>query len=193
MSTGFADPPTTTAPPSDSEEPLYEIINGEKVELPPMGIFSNLIAGDIYFAMRTFLRDHPLGTLVMEALIILDREANLRRRPDVAFVAADRWPLDREVPETGDWDVVPTLAIEVTSPHDLAKDVEEKVIEYFAHGVEVVWVVHPEHHRVYCYSSPTETKILDETAALDGGDLLPGFGLPLGDLFHRTAGAATTA
>ncbi len=192
MSTGFADPPTSTAPPSVSEEPLYEVVNGEKVELPPMGIYANLIASRIDFALRAFLQDHPLGTLVMEALLILDRKANLRRRPDVAFVAADRWPLDREVPETGDWDVVPTLAIEVTSTHDLAKDVEEKLIEYFAHGVEAVWVVHPEHRRVYCYSSPTETKILDETATLDGGDLLPGFGLPLSDLFRRTAGAAAT-
>ncbi len=65
MSTGFADPPTSTAPPTDSEEPLYAIVNGEKVELPPMGIFANLIAGRIYVALEAFLRDHPLGTLVM--------------------------------------------------------------------------------------------------------------------------------
>ncbi len=192
MSTGFADPPTTTASPSDSEEPLYEIVNGDKVELPPMSIYANLIAGRIYFALEAFLRGHALGTPVMEALVILDRETNRRRRPDVTFVASDRWPLDREVPETGDWDVVPTLAVEVISPHDLSKEVEGKLNEYFAHGVEAVWVVHPEHRRVYCYSSPTETKILDESATLDGGDLLPGFQLPLSDLFRRTAGAATT-
>ncbi len=192
MSTGFADPPTSTATPSDSDEPLYEVVNGEKVELPPMGIFCNVIASRIDRKMASFVDEHRLGTVVTEALLILDREANLRRRPDVAFVAADRWPLDREVPETGDWDVVPTLAVEVVSPHDLSKEVEGKLNEYFAHGVRAVWVVHPDYRRIYCYTSPTETKILDEKATLDGGDLLPGFGLPLSDLFRRTAGAAAT-
>ncbi|MCA9077026.1 MAG: Uma2 family endonuclease [Planctomycetaceae bacterium] len=190
MSTGFAEPTTTTSPPASPEEPLYEVVNGVKVELPPMSIQSNLIAGDVYFALRSFLVDHPIGTPVMEALLIIDPEANLRRRPDVAFVSANRWPLDREVPETGDWEVVPTIAIEVTSTHDLARDVEEKTIEYFAHGVEAVWVVHPEHRRIYCYSSPTETMILDEKATLDGGDILPGFKLPLNELFRRSTATA---
>jgi Uma2 family endonuclease len=190
MSTAIAEPTTLDVTLPAPHEPLYEIVNGKKVELPPMSIYSNLIASRIDFAMRLFLRDHSLGTPAMEALFILDREANLRRRPDVAFVAADRWPLNREVPETGDWEVVPTLAVEVVSPNDLSRDVEEKVVEYFAHGVRAVWVVHPEHRRIYCYFSPTETTILDATGTLEGGDLLPGFQLPLSDLFRRTAGAA---
>lgn len=192
MSTALAEPATSVAAPPAAEEPLYEIVNGERVELPPIGIYANLLAGEIYFALRSFLQEHPLGTPVMEALLILNREANLRRRPGVAFVAADRWPLDREVPETGDWEIVPTLAVEVVSPHDLAGDVEGKVIEYFAHGVAAVWVVHPEHRRVYCYSSPSDVKPLGETNTLDGGELLPGFTLPLPTLFRRTAGAVAT-
>jgi Uma2 family endonuclease len=127
----------------------------------------------------------------MEALLILDGEANLRRRPNVAFVGVDRWPLDREVPETGDWEVVPTLAVEVVSPHDLSRDVEEKVVEYFAYGVRAVWVVHPEHGGIYCYSSPTHATILEASATSEGGEVLPGFQLPMNDLFRRTLGAGT--
>jgi Uma2 family endonuclease len=189
MSTGIAEPPTGVATLSAREEPLYEIVGGERVELTPMGIYANLIAGDLYFALRDFLRDHPLGTVVMEALLILDPENNLRRRPDVAFVAADRWPLDRKVPDTGDWDVVPTLAIEVLSPHDVSSEVEGKVLEYFAHGVQSVWVLHPDHRRVYCYSTANDATILDGPSTLDGGDVLPGFKLPLPDLFRRTTAA----
>lgn len=38
MSTGFIEPATTAATLSPPEEPLYEIVNGERVELPPMSI-----------------------------------------------------------------------------------------------------------------------------------------------------------
>jgi len=190
MSPGIAEPPTGAAALPATEEPLYEIVGGECVELAPMGIYANLIAARLFIAVESFLQTHPLGTVVMEALLILDREANLRRRPDVAFVAVNRWPLDREVPETGDWDVVPTLAIEVLSPHDVSTEVEGKVLEYFAHGVQAVWVVHPEHRRVYCYSAANETTILDEQSTLTGGELLPGLTIPLTNLFRRTAAAA---
>lgn len=189
MSTAIAELPTGIAAPPATEEPLYEIVGSQRVELPPTGIYANLIAGKIYFAIKGFLRDHPHGTVVMQALLILDRENNLRRRPDVAFVAADRWPLERQVPETGDWDVVPTLAIEVLSPHDVSSEVEGKVLEYFAHGVQAVWIVHPEHRRVYCYSAANETTILDEQSTLTGGDVLPGLTIPLTNLFRRTTAA----
>lgn len=190
MSTALAEPTTSPPAPPAPEDPLYEIVNGVRVELPPTGIYANLIASRIDRKMAAFVDEHRLGTVVTETLLILDREADLRRRPDVAFVDADRWPLDREVPETGDWDVVPTLAVEVISPHDLAGDVERKLVEYFTHGVRAVWVVHPEHRRVYCHSSLTDTKPLLETDTLDGGHLLPGFTMSLESLFRRTTGAA---
>lgn len=46
MSTGFIEP-TTTAEPAQLErdEVLYEIVNGERVDLPPMSIYAHLIAG----------------------------------------------------------------------------------------------------------------------------------------------------
>lgn len=57
----------------------------------------------------------------------------------------------------------------------------------------LLWVVHPDHRRFYCYASPDEATILNETAVLDGGEMLPGFQLPLRNLFRRTSGAHPTA
>ena len=89
-----------------------------------------------------------------EMLFVLDAEHNLRRRPDVAFVSTARWPLDRALPETGDWDVVPDLAVEVISPNDVFKDVLAKVREYFHYGVQVVWVIAPRNGRSTCMTRP---------------------------------------
>jgi Uma2 family endonuclease len=88
-----------------------------------------------------YVEDKGLGTSVTAMLFVLDAEHDLRRRPHVAFVSAARWPLDRALPGTGDWDVVPDLAVEVISPNDVFKDVLAKVCEYFHYGVQVVWVI----------------------------------------------------
>jgi Uma2 family endonuclease len=168
------------------EEPLYEIVNGIRVDLPPMSIYANMIAGVLFAEMRVSARVSRSGTPVIEALLILDELADLRRRPDVAFVSAARWPLDREIPEVGDWVVVPDLTVEITSPNDLFPEVLGKVHEYFTHGVLRVWVVIPEERQVYVYRSPTDVTILGIDQTLEC-ELLPGFRLRLAELFQRTA------
>ena len=62
-----------------------------------------------------------------------------------AFDSFDRWPIDRPMSPTDEaWDVVPDLAVEVTSPIDLAEDLLHMVAEYFKAGVRMVWVVYPD-------------------------------------------------
>jgi Uma2 family endonuclease len=132
------------------------------------------------------VEEHGLGTCVMEMLFILEVERNLRRRPDVAFVSADRWPLDREIPTTGDWDIVPDLAVEVISPNDIFQDVITKLREYFHYGVQLAWAVVPEAQQVYVYDSPTQVRTLTVCDTLTGSIILPDFHLPLGSLFQRS-------
>ena len=84
-------------------------------------------------------------------------------------------------------DVVPDLAIEVTSPTDRAEDQREKILEYFQAGVRAVWVVYPRLRIVDVYESPTRVQILTEADTLRGDPVLPGFELTLTKLF-ATAG-----
>lgn len=171
---------------SDSDDPLYEIVNGQQVDLPPMSIRANIIANRLNIALSLHAAARNLGTVVMEALLILDDEADTHRRPDVAFVSAERWPLDRSIPETGDWSVVPDLAVEVASPNHIYSDVVSKIGEYFTHGVREAWQVIPEEQQVYVYSSPTEVRILTREQSLES-PLLPGFRIALADVFARAA------
>jgi Uma2 family endonuclease len=137
------------------------------------------------------LEDKGLGTSVTEMLFVLDAEHNLRRRPDVAFVSTARWPLDKALPSTGDWDVVPNLAIAVISPNDVFKDVLAKVREYCHYGVQVVWVIAPEEQQVYVYDAPAHVRILTLQDELTGGEVVPGFRMPLGHLFQHSASPTT--
>ena len=169
------------------DEPLYEIVNGQRVDLPPMSAYATWIASRLHLRLGLYAEDKGLGVSVSEMLFVLDAEHNLRRRPDVAFVSTARWPLDRALPMIGDWEVVPDLAVEVISPNDVFKDVLAKVREYFHYGVQVVWVVAPEERQVYVYDSPTHVRILTGQDELTGGEVVPGFRLPLGLLFQDAA------
>lgn len=102
------------------------------------------------------------------------------------MISAERWPIDRDPPWEGDWEIVPDLAIEVVSPNDVFTDVERKVVEYFDHGAREVWVVSPAEKRVYVYTSRDGVRIVSGSAELET-PLVPGWRLPLAELF-RSAG-----
>ncbi len=181
-----ADTRTEPVAPTDPDV-LYEVVDGKIVELPSKGIYSAGIASRLLFTLANFAIGNQLGFVVSQALFILDAERLLKRRPNVAFVSRERWPENREWPEEGDWDVVPDLAIEVISPNDMDRDVQRKLREYFEAGVRQVWHVRPDSANITVYRSLTDVTIFGRDVELEGGDLLPGFRLPVEPLFRRTA------
>jgi Uma2 family endonuclease len=117
---------TSSGPPADGDDSLYEVVNGQRVELASKGTFAALLATTIASCLREFLVGRGLGRVAAEGLFVLDADKDLRRRPDVAVVSAERWPMDQPIPKEGDWAVIPDLAVEVISPNDLVKSVTHK-------------------------------------------------------------------
>ena len=172
--------PQTGVSKSDT---LFEVVHGKRKEIPRMGFVASVFASVLLNALNSFsLRNH-LGLAVMETLLELGPNGP-SRRPDVAFIRFERWPL--LTPPTDDppkQHVVPNLAVEVISPTNLADEIEEKLQDYFASGVELVWVVHPVRRRVYVYESLDRVRLLTDKDELDGGQVLPGLQLSIADLF----------
>ncbi|HZW32142.1 MAG TPA: Uma2 family endonuclease [Isosphaeraceae bacterium] len=162
---------------------FYEVVDGRFVENPPMGAKESVLAALLQELMGPFARANRLGRVVPETLFLIDRARKLKRRPDLAFISAQRWPLRRRVPRTEAWDVVPDLAVEVVSQSNTADAVAIKIEEYFQAGVRVVWVIYPVNNKVYVYNSPTSVRILQVGDTLEGGELLPGFQIALSILF----------
>ena len=176
------------------DDELYEIIDGQRIELPPMSAYSATLASRVVRKVGVFVDGQSLGEVVGEVLFRLPLEKDLKRnrRPDAAFVSYDRWPADRPRPTRDNaWDVVPDLAVEVTSPSDLADDQQQKIIEYFQAGVRLVWVVYPEQRFIHVYEAPDHIHVVTEAGILDGGIVLPGFQLPLDKLFGPVVPANT--
>lgn len=173
---------TDQSPEVVVQESLYEIVNDQYRELAPMSALASKVATLLVARMSGFVETHRLGSAVIETLFILDRARNTRRRPDVAFVSADRWPVSVPPPDE-DWNVVPDLAIEVISPNNRYQEIDEKIWDYFVHGVRQVWIVVPTSRRITVYFSESEARIWRVGETLDVGEILPGFQLPLADIF----------
>src|SRR5207249_4836462 len=99
--------------PPCGDEDLYEIIDGQRVGLPPMSIFAVWIASRLIRFLAPYADAHDLGNLVSEGLFHMPPPVNRDRRPDLAFVSYRRWPKNRPVPRLDNaWDVVPDLVVE---------------------------------------------------------------------------------
>jgi Uma2 family endonuclease len=177
-------PPPPAPMRVQDDEALYEIIDGERVEMPPMSILATRVASSLHAQMGYFALSNRLGEALTEPLVRLPLPVERNRRPDVAFVSAQR--IAQAPPQPGSdnaWNIVPELMVEVVSPHDLAEEIVERLDEYWAAGTQLVWVVYPTWRQVYVYTAPRQVRILGAGDELDGGAVLPGLKIAIASLF----------
>jgi Uma2 family endonuclease len=159
-----------------------ELIDGEVVYMAPAGGEHGGVTINLTGPVWVHVTDNDLGRLVAaETGFILRRNPDRVRAADLAFICKDR------VPEGGlpkkFIPFAPDLATETVSPSDTMEEVEEKVLDWFKAGTRLVWVLIPKTRTVRVYRSPTDLTILTDQDELDGGDVLPGFRLPVARIF----------
>ena len=104
--------------------------------------------------------------------------------PDIAFVSYGRLPTGeaRKKP-VASW--APDLAVETLSKSNTRKEIDRKRREYFDAGVRLLWVADPRKKTVKVYTSFEECVTLGVNDRLDGGDVLPGFSLSIGEWYAK--------
>jgi Uma2 family endonuclease len=163
------------------DEP-WELWEGALIRVPGAGGEASEIAGDIFALIRPFVRSAKLGMLTTaDGTYVLARNPDTVVVPDVAFVRWDRLP-GRIRPKSY-IPVPPDLAVEVVSPSDTPRDVAAKMELYRRAGVPLVWWVYPERRAVAVYRAGQPVAELREGDELDGGEVLPGFRLPVAEIF----------
>jgi Uma2 family endonuclease len=159
----------------------YELSNGELIVTPSSSPFHNRIRDGFSSRLWTFVKEHKLGEVISEADLIL--VGDVVRRPDVAFIRADR--LKGIDLDQSPFPVTPDLAIEIVSKNDRADDLMLKVSQYLQAGAQALWLMYPNTRLAYRY---VPGKLEPEVrSALGGGkfeepELLPGFSLPLAEI-----------
>jgi Uma2 family endonuclease len=157
-----------------------ELIDGTLVE-KAMGYFESFLAVQIICRLADFVNKHDLG-------IVLGADGTLRilpqqvRIPDVCFISWDHFP-NRQLPAEPIPSLAPDLAIEVLSPGNTEGEMQRKLHDYFTAGVRLVWYIDPQTRSAKSYTAEDQSVTVDESGSLSGGDVLPGFELPLRELF----------
>lgn len=63
------------------------------------------------------------------------------------------------------------------------REIGERVLLYKGAGMPLVWVVDPGQQRVEVWNDDQPVQVISAGGVLEGGDVLPGFQLPLSDIF----------
>jgi Uma2 family endonuclease len=168
-----------------TDKRLYELVDGTLVE-KTVGAKESFLAMEIAYLLKHFnrLAGNPGMVLGPDGTVRL--HAGLVRIPDVAFTRWERLPGGR-VPDAPLGVVAPDLAVEILSPSNRPGEMRRKLADYFDHGVRVVWYIQPTSQTAQVFVSPTDVTDIPAGGTIDGGDVLPGFRLPLADLFAELA------
>lgn len=159
-----------------------ELVKGEIIQMSPPGYTHGKIAMEIGRLLSNYVRENGLGVVcAAETGIIISREPDTVRAPDAMFISNER--LSEQFEPDFFLPFAPDLAVEVISPSDRWAEIEEKLDEYFRAGVRLAWVIEPKTKKIHVYKSPTEVRILSETDSLTGEDVVPGFAIPVSELF----------
>jgi Uma2 family endonuclease len=162
----------------------YELVDGELRTMSPAGLEHGGYEHALGYRLGQWLEEHPIGELAVgEVGFRLRRDPDTVRAADVAFVRSER--LAGGLLPKGYFEGAPDLAVEIVSPGDTASEVEEKVRAWLDGGAGAVWVVYPSAPSLTAFRSDGSAHHHGPQDAVDGGDVLPGFGMRLADLLRR--------
>jgi Uma2 family endonuclease len=166
----------------ENVDKYFELINGEIHEVATPSPLHNFIVAQIVFFLLTFIKANNLGYVFGDATSYTLSNGD-ELIPDASFISKERQVL----PLPSKFFIAPDLAIEVVSPSNREREMLDKAESYLQSGTRLVWVIYPQTQIVDAIRLTETGKLSVQKIAfdgtLDGEDVLPGFLLPVKDLF----------
>lgn len=158
-------------------ERQFELIDGEIIQKATTEEHG-VIAGFLITEIGLYLRRNPIGRVGPELSVCVPTDIYNFRQPDIAFTSGTDRPISVELALP----YMPDLAVDIKAPPDTYKFMADRAAYYVSNGSKIVWLVYPEKKLVEVLTTK-ERKILSNTDILDGGAVLPGFQLPVSQIF----------
>ncbi|MCL6435311.1 MAG: Uma2 family endonuclease [Leptolyngbyaceae cyanobacterium HOT.MB2.61] len=159
----------------------YELVDGEIVNMGNSGMEHGNIGTFLGGALEFYARPKRLG-VTCDSSTAFGMKSGNKRSLDVSFVARDRLQGLKRLPK-GFFQGAPDLAVEIISPNNTFEEIHQKLSEYLDNGCRLAWVINPDEQSVLVYHQPHPDRLLTITDVLDGENVVPGFTLPVAELF----------
>ncbi len=167
----------------------FELVNDQVHELN-VRAKSIRVGGRLYRWLDEYCDTHPGWAFPAETSFrCFTPDTNRFRKPDAAFIALDR-STNEQYDSEGHISVRPDVVAEVLSPNDLIYEVNAKREEWLQAGVKLVWVIDPVESSIHIYRPDGSVALLHATDTLTGDPVLPGFAVPVAELFRVPAAPA---
>lgn len=179
-------PAPGTATEADLEvarKPICELVDATLVEKHTWS-HSSFVGGNVLGLVGKHVDEHETG-------VILGGDGRIRLGPgsiraaSVTYIPWDHFPRGR-FPREAFWAVAPALIVQVVDPTNTPAEIDRKLRVFFAFGCQLAWVIDWQAQTARVYPAADRFAVVDETGVLDGGAVLPGFRLPLTDVFADT-------
>jgi Uma2 family endonuclease len=168
----------------------YEIVDGEMIVPPGPSVDHQWISRKIDRRLEDFVEAQGLGIVLAAPLDLLVRREPLRvRQPDILYLNGDRTGLRsrRDIRGMQTLDIAPDIAIEVLSPSNTRRDIQDKLEDYRQMGTLECWLASPEAETVEVVELSPEgmvtVKVFGSNETLISARL-EGFALPLQEIFE---------
>lgn len=161
-----------------------ELVRGELIMMSPGKGRHGAVGARITKLLAGYVDTNALGIVFdSSAGYVVSRTPDTVREPDVSFLTTESLKgQDLDAFLEG----APDLAVEVLSPSNTAAEMRDKMADYFDAGCRVAWIVDPLRRSVVVHRIDAGPAILTEDDTLTEEELLPGFSLPVRDIFPST-------
>lgn len=165
-----------------NSEGRYELVDGRLEELVPPKPLHGWVYLEFIAEIVPYLRQHKLGHYRGGEVDVPTIPLH-GRRPDFVYYASDNPGVDLRSNEVT---FPPTLAVEILSEGDEARDLITKRREYARAGIEHYWIIDPAHRSATTLVlDGDQYRVAGEFSVADSlvSDLFPGLSIPLVRLF----------
>jgi len=164
---------------------IVELVEGEIIEMPlPNGEHGEILA-ILTIKVGQYVLEGNLGRVATgDTGFILERNPGGRdtvRGMDLAFISRSKAPAPLP---SAFVEFAPDLAVEVILPSNDAADIRLKIRQLLDAGTTLIWIVYPE-LRIVDVHTRDGASTLEAGDALSGGDVLPGFEIPVREIFPK--------
>ncbi len=149
--------------------------------MSPTGTLTGEKNGDLFLEIGLWNRQYKLGK-VFDSSTGFKLSNGSVRSPDVSWMALSKWNSLTDKQKRGFAPIDPDFVLELISPTDDYRIVQEKMAEYMTCDIKLGWLINPDEKQVEIYRIGQDKEVLDNPSSLSGEDIMPNLVVDLSEI-----------